>query len=354
MSPSLSGNELLLRSFVLEVADDTRVGEARRLAADLALALDFNEVRAARLAIVVNELATNLAKHARGGQLILRAASQFGESFVEVLSVDRGPGIKDLDSAFRDGVTSGVSPGTGLGAIRRQSDLFDIESSSVGTVLVSEVHASDASAARARASSVRISGVCAPIHGEMLAGDSWMVRETSENLEVMIVDGLGHGPLAHDAAASAIRAFESMDADLAIDRKLQILHGALRSTRGAAVSIASLPKSDAVTNDVNFVGVGNVRGVICERAKDRTLLTHPGTAGLQFKSYPINRAAWDRRGAFVMHSDGLQSRWSSAQYMNEMTRHPGILVACLLRDYTRGTDDVTVVAAHYNEPGAYS
>jgi serine/threonine-protein kinase RsbT len=47
---------------------------------------------------------------------------------VGLIFVDNGPGIPDLDMALRDGVSTAGTSGTGLGALRRQADEFDIDS----------------------------------------------------------------------------------------------------------------------------------------------------------------------------------------------------------------------------------
>ena len=352
MSQSPSGNELNLRSYAFEVTDDSRVGEVRRRAQELAAHLGFTDVRSAQLSIIVNELANNLVRHADQGHLILRAATQFGERFVEIISVDRGPGFADLEHSFTDGVTTGSTPGTGLGAIRRQVDLFDAQTSAKGSILVCEMHATDESAQRARESAFRVSGICLPIGGEQVSGDAWTLQETHRGFEILVADGLGHGPIAHAAAVACVDAYSELASDMTLEQKLKQLHSALRSTRGASVSVANLASvnSDA---GVDFAGVGNVRGVICEHSKDRTLLTHPGTVGLQFRPHPPVHVQWDGNGCFVMHSDGIQSRWNTTGFQNELDHHPAVLAATLYRDYTRGTDDLTVVCCRYGEGDRY-
>lgn len=345
-----SGNEKLLRSFVFRITDPSGVGEVRRAAIELAEILSFTEIRTTRLSIVVNELATNLNKHADNGQMIIRGSDHLGERYVEIISCDSGPGIPNLAHALTDGFTTSTSPGTGLGASRRQSDIFDIFSSNKGSILVSEVHATDESAARARATKFRLSGICQPIAGESVSGDAWIARPVSGGVDIMLVDGLGHGPIAHLAATEALGAFANMQPDSSLGATMTHLHAVLRSTRGAAVSMARM-NFGAIEKQtsIDFTGVGNVRGVVCEYARERTLVTHSGTLGLQYRPRPVLSSQWDGYGAFVMHSDGLQSRWTSAQVAEELNHHPAVLAATLFRDANRGTDDVTVVVGNFFE-----
>src|SRR5688572_12749729 len=112
----------------LPVTDPSQVGEARRRAAALAQRLGFDDTDAGKVAIVVTEAANNLVKHARDGEILLHPLEQDGTAGLEVLALDKGPGL-DLSRCLRDGFSTGGTPGTGLGAIARLSAVFDVHSS---------------------------------------------------------------------------------------------------------------------------------------------------------------------------------------------------------------------------------
>ena len=63
--------------------------------------------------------------------------------------------------------------------------------------------------------------------------------------------------------------------------------------------------------------------------------------------YPV-----PERGLLIMHSDGLQSRWSLEKYAGLVGQHPGVIAGVLYRDYTRGRDDVTVAAVQVSATGS--
>ena len=100
----------------------------------------FSERAAWEIGIAVSELATNALRHAGGGSVVLRTVSSPLPG-IEILARDSGPGIDDVDSAMIDDFSEGrllsehVSPtdreglGSGLGAIQRLTDDFEIESS---------------------------------------------------------------------------------------------------------------------------------------------------------------------------------------------------------------------------------
>ena len=85
----------------LPVQDGTAIGSARRAAVALAEASGASEEVTARVALVATELATNLVRHGGGGTLIVQRAA--AEAGLEMVALDRGPGISHLDEAVRDG-----------------------------------------------------------------------------------------------------------------------------------------------------------------------------------------------------------------------------------------------------------
>ena len=125
---------------VIPVDEVSRVGEIRRAALSLARAEGLDESLSGNVALVATEISTNLLKHARGGEVFLTPLSDRIARGVEILAIDRGPGMGELGQCLTDGYSSGQSPGTGLGAITRLSREFDIYTErDRGTVMVSQI-----------------------------------------------------------------------------------------------------------------------------------------------------------------------------------------------------------------------
>src|SRR4051812_22972672 len=106
---------------LLSVVESSQVGHARREAAALAARLRFAEAEAGRVALVTTEIARNLVAHARGGELILRPLVDDAVAGIEILALDRGPGMADVGRCLADGHSTRGTPGNGLGAIERLS-----------------------------------------------------------------------------------------------------------------------------------------------------------------------------------------------------------------------------------------
>ena len=107
---------------VNSVRDASEVGEARRAAAGLAQRNGFSRDVEARIALVATEMATNLLKHAGEGVVAINEFGDAGGSGIELIALDKGPGIADVARCLIDGFSTAGSPGTGLGAVARVSD----------------------------------------------------------------------------------------------------------------------------------------------------------------------------------------------------------------------------------------
>ena len=131
--------------------------------------------------------------------LLAAVRSANGAAAVELISLDRGPGIADLAACLTDGYSTGGTPGTGLGAVRRLADEFDIFSTAPGgTVILARINDSrtlNAGHGQAAAAAVFTTGavtLCAP--GETVCGDAWSMVQGNGRMALLVADGLGHGP----------------------------------------------------------------------------------------------------------------------------------------------------------------
>ncbi len=329
-------------SVLISITDPSRVGDARREAAWLTKHLAFDEVNAGKLGIIVTEAANNLVKHARHGQLILRPLSEENSPGIEVLAIDKGPGMADVSKCLQDGYSTAGSRGTGLGAIQRLSSVFEVFSEpQKGTVLLSQVISKPAPPT---SSHLTVGAICIPHTAGDPCGDAWATHDGAARAQILLVDGLGHGLFAAKAADEAVRGFKEL-AGRPTPEIVQGLHGPLRSTRGASLAVAEI---DLSSNTFHYTGVGNIAGVICHSLSTRSLVSHNGTVGHELHRVTEFNYPWPHDAILVMHSDGLTSRWRLDAYPGLLKRHPSIVAGVLFRDFQRGRDDVTVLAARQN------
>ena len=247
------------------VEERSQVAQARREAVALARRLSIDDAVADRLGLVVTETATNLVKHGAGGRLLVSPLAAGSGVGVEVIAIDNGPGMQNVAASMRDGHSTAGSPGLGLGSISRLASNLDIYSQKdVGTVMRFEVWGT----ARPPATAPAAGGVCVAKPGEDVAGDAWTMQAADGQQRVLVVDGLGHGTGAATAAQTALRVAEQ-NAALAPVPLLESLHGALRTTRGAAAAAATVSPHAATGV---CAGVGNIRCFVHTSDGERSLV----------------------------------------------------------------------------------
>ncbi len=334
---------------VFAVVQTSDVGHARRAVVDVGRHLGLSEDETGRAAIVATELGTNLVKHAKGGgNILVRPLTGEGTGGIELISVDQGPGIKDPGQALQNGYTTGTSPGTGLGAVRRLSHVFDIYTQvGKGTVVLSQVRSGGARHASVPA--FLIGAVMVPYPGLDVCGDGWGLTRLETGVQLLVVDGVGHGPQAAEAGLAALRAYET-HAHSPLPDLMQLEHEALRDTRGAVLAVARIERDPP---KVHYVGFGDISGRVVSSGASLSCVSKTGIVGAKIPSPQVYTYEWDQRSLLVMHSDGLTSRWDVASYPGLDARHPTLIAAVLYRDHNRGNDDVTVVAVREGT-GAHS
>ena len=333
-------------SIPVRVHDRTQIGEARRAALALSAQLGLTEQERANVAIVVTEVAANLAIHGREGLVLLRSLGGVGAPGLEVVAVDRGPGIRDVPRALADGYSTAGTSGHGLGAIQRIASEFDIFSSvDSGTALVARIWSGAGSTART-ARTLLVGAVCVPVTGEIACGDGWLVCDDARATLVMVVDGLGHGADAAFAASEAARIVREHPSAPPAEI-VQAAHGALRATRGAALAVATIDRESPL---VRYAGVGNISASIVSDGGVRNLASHNGIVGHQMHKVQEFTYPWPTRATLVMHSDGLSARWRLDAYPGLVLRDPALIAGVLFRDFARGRDDATTVAVRDARP----
>ena len=317
------------------VSEPSQIGEARRAAVRMAQNAALNETECGAVGIVVTELATNLSKYATDGRILLQVLRRTAGPCVEVLAIDSGPGMQDVERCMRDGFSTSGTQGTGLGAVRRMSTEFDIYSvPGAGTIVLARV---GAHCAEPIERGYQWAAISAPAPNEMVCGDAWRVLERHGEIALLVADGLGHGPLAAEAAdraadVFAAAAFEPPGAFV------ERAHRALSGSRGAAMAAAHVAKAV-----VRYAGVGNIAGSVVTSSQSRGMFSQNGTVGLQMRKPQQLDYEWPDRALLIMHSDGISNRWSLDSYEGLFGRHPAVVAGVLLRDFGRGRDDATVV-----------
>lgn len=326
----------------LPVTEASQAGEVRRAVADLAKRGGAGDSVISNVSIIATEAANNIWKHGGGGEILLNLTTQGDATGVEIFALDRGKGIADISKSLEDGYSTLGTSGTGLGAMKRISSYFDIHSvENKGTVVYSLTWIIPPRPSLLT-KPLEISGISVAYPGEPVCGDAWQHVARNSHDVFLMADGLGHGLCAAEAAKMGIEVFAARY-EQTPSSILEVAHAALRSTRGAAMSVLSVDRQRRV---LTYCGVGNIAGcILLGTDRQSNLVSQNGTVGMEVRRFQEFSYPWPADGILVLATDGLGTRWDLGSYPGLLNRHAGVIAGTLYRDFKRGRDDVTVVIA---------
>jgi serine/threonine protein phosphatase PrpC len=179
-----------------------------------------------------------------------------------------------------------------------------------------------------------------PIPGYQVNGDAYVVRfPKADHARVALIDGLGHGVEAHEAA---VRARELVEAktQLGLVPLFRELDERLRRTRGAVAAVADI---DLSTSQLAFVGVGNIEAVLVGPEGSQQFVCTSGIIGHNMRTPRLFEYRWSPESMLLLCSDGIRSAWRTGVEKKLLTAHPEILANVILSNYAREVDDATVL-----------
>jgi serine/threonine-protein kinase RsbT len=109
------------------ISSDEDVVRVRQLVRTVAVAAKLSLVDQTKLVTAASELARNTLVYGGGGVAEIANVHNGRRGGIQIVFVDEGPGIADLQLALTDGYTSGGGLGLGLSGARRLVDEFDID-----------------------------------------------------------------------------------------------------------------------------------------------------------------------------------------------------------------------------------
>lgn len=312
---------------------------------NLAVGAGFAEARIGELDIVVAEVVSNLVKHAGGGQVLVKLVEEDGIQGIELISIDKGPGMTDVTRMVADGVSTKNTLGQGLGAMKRLSDIFQVYSQKDwGTVILIRIFTEEISRFR-KAPKEEIQSVVIPKPGEVECGDGFFYTSNNEHLKVLLGDGLGHGPEAAkavtDAGASFLACPETDPAEI-----IRYINNEVKKSRGLVGTIAVF---DRTNRKWKICGVGNILTKIINPANAKNLMSYNGIIGLNVpRTLKSQEVDYEKGQQIIMCSDGIKSKWDTIKYAAIQRYDASILAASLLKDFARYTDDMSVAVCKIN------
>ncbi|GAA4328856.1 serine/threonine protein kinase [Mucilaginibacter gynuensis] len=311
--------------------------EIHRIATDGGIA----PARINALDLIVAEMTSNLFKYSDDGELLMGVFPNGGNPYVELISIDNGPGMVNPTRMMQDGVSTSNTLGHGLGSMKRLSDTFELYSQiGWGTIALSRVY-SDPERIKEK-SKVIMRPIVVYKPGEKTSGDGFTFKQTDKFLKMMLADGLGHGPEANFAINEAANAFKVFP-DYSPTETIRFIHSSIKKTRGAVINILGYDFSRRVWTSA---GVGNIAARVFGPVNFKNHMSYNGIVGHNIPNTMNDQDyAVEDYNQVMLCSDGIKTRIELMRYPMMYKYDLTILAAAIYKDHARRNDDMSVVIA---------
>lgn len=180
--------------------------------------------------------------------------------------------------------------------------------------------------------------------GEAQIGDRYLVKSFQNGVLVAMVDGLGHGTEAAEAAKTAIATAER-HAREPLTSLLELCHESLRRTRGVVMSLASI---NALDEMLTWLGVGNIESVLVRtdvNAPAREwLLLRGGVVGYRLPPLKASVLSIKPGDTLILATDGIRGGFAEDLDLSDA---PQQIADRILDRFAKGTDDALVLVVRY-------
>ncbi len=179
-----------------------------------------------------------------------------------------------------------------------------------------------------------------PRAGYLVCGDGYLIHERGSQLVVAVADGLGSGEKAYHSSAMTIQGIAE-NADAALPDILAYCHYTILSASGVGVMVVLL-RLDVEAHTLEVSGVGNVRFTAHSKRMIQPIIRF-GYLGVRLPSLPTLHYAFDPGDTFVLHTDGISTRFHIQNHLPDLTRGAQPLAEVAMKEYGKAHDDATIV-----------
>ena len=308
----------------------------------LAAEAGMSQVRINELDLIVAEMTSNLFKYSDDGEILMGVFHTEGTVYIEIISIDNGPGMLNPARMIQDGMSTSKTLGHGLGSIKRLSHEFDLYSQvGWGTIVLSRVY-NEPEKIKSKDNPMIIRPIIIAKPGETKSGDGFTFKKTDSYIKLMLADGLGHGPEANKAANEATEAFK-LCPDYSPVETLRFIHTLTRKTRGAVIDIIGY---EFASKTWTAAGVGNIAVRMIGPNSFRNHMSYNGIVGHNIPGTMTNqRYSADDFNQVMLCSDGIKTRIDLSKYPQMSKYDQTIFAAAIYKDHARKNDDMSVVMA---------
>lgn len=182
--------------------------------------------------------------------------------------------------------------------------------------------------------------------GESKCGDRYLVKHYADGALVAMIDALGHGPEAADAAQVAADVLSKRPRETPA-KLIEQCHASMRGTRGAAIGIASF---DWRQRTLTWLGIGNISAALINTdlqgiSKVQELLRRSGVVGDQLPELNLMVHAIEPGDTLILTTDGVHDHFTE---ILPLALEPQPLAENILQTYAKHNDDAAVLVFRCN------
>jgi negative regulator of sigma-B (phosphoserine phosphatase) len=185
----------------------------------------------------------------------------------------------------------------------------------------------------------------APLEGHDRSGDLAVFVGTEQGGLACVIDGLGHGDPAADAAEKAAEVIRA-HAESPVQALLDSAHAALQQTRGVVMTLAAF---DLERSELSWTGVGNVEARLVRAgdgagARFDSPLVFAGALGYSLPRVKPHTLPFAPGDAVVFVTDGIEADFSTTLAGSVPAQE---LAERVYARHGKGTDDALAVVVRY-------
>jgi len=304
----------------------------------------FEKKKLGDVDLIVSELTSNLHKYAKDGEILAGLFEESdGNHYIELISIDYGPGMADPQKMMVDGYSSTNTMGMGLGSIKRLSDKFDIYSQrGWGTIVLSRIHKISTKDFYKPAPNLEIRPLVLTMPGQRVSGDGTYYKITDRYFKLFVADGLGHGPEANLAVNEGVAAFKLCPYNSPAEI-LRYIHQSVRKTRGMVGAVVVF---DFEEKKWTMSGIGNISTRLSNYVDIKNQMSYNGIIGHNIPNTIHDHVvALEDFNQITLCSDGMKSRWENSKFSGINRCDLTIQIAAIYKDFARHTDDMSIIMA---------
>ncbi|RZK78525.1 MAG: serine/threonine protein kinase [Pedobacter sp.] len=309
----------------------------------LATEAGMNPTRVNAIDLIVAEMTSNLFKYSDDGEILCGVFNNGGAPYIELISIDNGPGMINPSRMMQDGVSTSNTLGHGFGSMKRLSDVFELYSQiGWGTIVLSRVYNEPEKIVKQK-QGLLIRPIVVYKPGEKTSGDGFVFKKTDKYVKMMLADGLGHGPEANKAVNEAAKAFKVFP-DFSPTETLRFIHQDIKKTRGAVINILGYNFEDRTWNST---GIGNIfLRMIGPAGSFKNHMSYNGIVGHNIPN-TMNEQTYsvEQYNLVILCSDGIKTRIEQSRYPMMYKYDLAVFAAAIYKDHARRNDDMSVIIA---------